>query len=318
MSAALSLKPSYYEALRRLTLELAGIKLGGDHTFLIETRLAALARREGFDGLPEMIEELFSRGQTRLAVHVVSALLERDMRFFDDKPGFQAFEDVILPRLLAAYGGGTLKILSFGCGSGQEAYGFGMVTENLREQLPALDFDITGVDYPSYSLQRAQDGRYTHFEVQRGLPARMLVKYFNRQGEDWIVNENLRSKVKFEEFHLLSNISKLGEFQLVLFRNSLKRYSPSAQFRILRGLSHIVSPNGYLMLGNTESLNDLNYGFDPVAGAGGVFKKREIIVEPEEIDDGRKKPNGRKTFHAADGLSVADMISDETDVRRKA
>ena len=314
MSGALSLKPSYYEALKRLTLELAGIKLGGDHAFLIETRLGALARREGFEGLSEMIEELFSQGQTRLAVHVVSALLERDMRFFDDKPSFKAFEDVVLPRLLAAYGGGQIKILSFGCGSGQEAYGYAMVSEDLRQHLPELEFEITAVDYPSWSLRRAEEGRYTHFEIQRGLPIRQLVKYFDRSAEDWIVKDSLRDKVKFKEFHLLSKISSLGEFQVVLFRNSMKRYSPAAKVRILRGLSHVVSPNGYLMLGSEESLNEMNYGFDPIEGIGGVYKKREIIEEPEEIDDGRKKPNGRTTF-----LKTTDhSLSGSAQERKKA
>lgn len=315
MSAALSLKPSYYEALKRLTLELAGIKLGTNHEFLVETRLTGLARREGFDDLRQMIDELFSRGQTRLAVNVVSALIEREMRFFDDKVGFAALEDSILPRLIAAYKGGTIKILCYGCGSGQDAISAAIMMGRLKAQLPGLKFHITGVDYPSHALTRAQDGRFTHFEVQRGLPARDLVTHFHRQNEDWIVNDSVKEMVEFKAFHLLSNPSALGQFQLVMFRNSLHRYSPPAQMRILRSMAPLIVPHGYLMLGSSETLNDLNFGFDEVSDAPGMFKRHELKVEPEpEIDDGRKKPTGRKTFEKRKkrDLSIADMLDDQT------
>ena len=93
MSGALSLRPSYYKALKSLTLELAGVKLGADHTFLIETRLSALARKEGYENISKMIDELFSQGQTRLAIHIVSALLERANSFFDDRESFNILRD---------------------------------------------------------------------------------------------------------------------------------------------------------------------------------------------------------------------------------
>ena len=86
MRGALSLNPTYYEALKRLTLELAGVNLGSDHAFLIETRLATLARQEGYESLDDMVEELFNTGQSRLAVQVVSSLLERDTHFYTDRP----------------------------------------------------------------------------------------------------------------------------------------------------------------------------------------------------------------------------------------
>ena len=97
MSAVLSLNPSYYEALRRLTLELAGVNLGANHAFLIETRLSSLARDEGFDSLTMMVEELFKSGQSRLAVQVVSSLMERDTHFYTDVSSFNKLDDIILP-----------------------------------------------------------------------------------------------------------------------------------------------------------------------------------------------------------------------------
>ena len=282
MSGTLSLKPSYYEALKRLTIELVGVKLGEDHAFLVETRLLALARREGFESLSQMIEELFSRGQTRLAIHVVTALLERATSFFEDRKGFETLGDVLLPNLHQLYLGGTIRILSYGCSSGQEVYSAAILIDRLAEILPNMNIEITGVDYPSHALERAKAGRFTHFEVQRGLPIRHLIKYFDRDGEDWVVKDSLRDKIKFFGHNLLTDETDLGTFQIVMFRGHLGQITPPAKARILRSLGGLVSDNGYLMLGCNENPGDTNFWFDPVSIAPGCFKRREKQVEMPE------------------------------------
>ena len=273
MSAVLSLRPSYYKALKRLTLELAGVNLGKDHTFLIETRLSALARKEGFENLTEMIDELFSRGQTRLAIHVVSALLERANRFFDDREGFTILGDTLLPALHPAYRERSLKILSYGCSSGQEVYSTAFLADRMAHVFPQMNIEITGVDYPSWALEQAKSGRFTHFEVQRGLPIRHLIEYFDRDGEDWVVKKAIRNKVKFADHNLLSNTEDLGQYQIVMFRGRMRQFSPPAMVRVLRSLSSMVSPHGYLMLGTNETIGKINYGFNSVPVAPGCFLK---------------------------------------------
>ncbi len=299
MGAVLSLTPSYYEALKRLTLELAGVNLGADHTFLIETRLSSLARTEGFDSLTNMVEELFNTGESRLAVQVVSSLLERDTHFNTDMPSLNKLEDVIIPQLHPIHKNGTIRILSFGCSSGQEPYCIAMALDKAKEKYADLKFEIVGVDYPSIALDRAKSGRYTHFDVQRGLPIRDLVTYFERDNEDWVVKSKIRNMITFEETHLLSNLDKLGDFHVVMFRNALPHYSSPAQVRVLRGLATLVKPLGYLLLGSNETLNHINFGFDPLALQKGVFRKRQEKVEPVIEDPSIKKPNGRKTFERA-------------------
>ncbi len=274
MSGALSLKPSYYEALKRLTIELVGVKLGSDHAFLVETRLSALARKEGFDNLSEMIDELFSRGQTRLAIHVVTSLLERATGFFEDRAGFEALGDIVLPDLHPLYRGGTLRILSYGCSSGQEVYSAAILADKLSDVLPNMKIELTGVDYPSEALERARAGRFTHFEVQRGLPIRRLIEYFDRDGEDWVVKQSLRDKITFLDHNLLTDIGKLGTYQIVLFRGQFGQFTQTARNKILRGLNRLVCANGYLILGCHESLDDSNFWFKPISGAPGCYKKR--------------------------------------------
>lgn len=285
MSNALSLKPSYYEALKRLTLELAGINLGKDHRFLIETRLTVLARQEGFTSLTHLIDELFSQGQARLALQVVSCLLERDTHFNADPQSLNIIGDALLPALNGTHPDQPLRILSFGCSSGQEPYSVAIQVDKLREQYPGRTFDIYGIDYPSPALERAKRGVYTHFEVQRGLPIRDLISYFERRSEDWVVKAPLREMVTFEEQHLLSNLSALGSFHIVLFRNAMPYYSSVARVRVLRSLSSLVAAQGYLVLGSKDRMPRVNFGLQPVAQLEGIFRKRPADISSLEMTD---------------------------------
>lgn len=302
MTGVLSLNPPYYEALKRLTLELAGVNLGSDHAFLVETRLSALARKEGFDSLDSLVDELFGSGDSRLAVQVVSTLLERDSHFNKDPKSFAYFSEKILPDLYAVRGGGQVRLLSFGCATGQETYGMAMAFDRLKDKLPGLSVEIIGVDYPSAALDRAKAGRYTHFEVQRGLAARDLIKYFEPAPEpnssDWIIGHALKDLVSFRDVHLLSSLGSLPKFHGVLFRGALPHYSGPAKLRVLRGLSSLVLPYGYLLLGSNESLKQINFGFDSVEGTHCLYRKREEIIEDiAPLDDTPKiKSNGRTTF----------------------
>jgi chemotaxis protein methyltransferase CheR len=291
----MSLAPSYYDALRRLTLELSGVNLGSNHAFLVETRLSRLARDEGYDSLDAMIAELFKTGASRLAVQVVSALTERDTHFFKDTRAFTRLREIVLPDLHRKRGGGRVRLLSFGCSAGQEAYGMAMLVHEMREQLSGLKIDIVGVDYPSQALDRARDGRYTHFDVQRGLPIGKLVKHFEPSGPDWIVKDHIRKMVEFRDIHLLSKLDSLEEFHAVMFCGSLPHYSAPARIRVLRGLTGLVKDHGYLILGEGETLNQMNFGFDRVDNNQGIYRKRGVIVEPE-IDPTLKFPNGRTHF----------------------
>ena len=294
-NGALSLAPSYYDALRRLTLELAGINLGANHTFLVETRLSRLARENGYESLDIMVEELFKTGGSRLAVQVVTALTERDTQFVKDKRAFQRLEDIVLPDLHHKRGGGRVRLLSFGCASGQEPYGIAMLLDRVKSRLKGMQVDIVGVDYPSQALDRARDGLYTHFDVQRGLPIQDLVDFFEPKGEDWIVKSHIRDRVEFRDIHLLSKLDVLEEFHAVMFCGSLPHYSAPARVRVLRGLSGLVREHGFLILGEGEDLNQMNFGFDRVDDMAGLYKKREVVIEPE-IDPTLKVPNGRTTF----------------------
>ena len=197
--------------------------------------------------------------------------------------GFDTLINDVLPLLCESFKGQPINILCYGCGSGQDVYSLAMTLADISQKHPSTRFNIVGLDYPSRGLSRAMEGRFTHFEVQRGLPARQLVKYFNRDGEDWLVNDALRERVSFQEFHLLSSLKDQGKFELVMFRNSLARYAASSQMRILRSLVPAIPVDGYLMLGSEETLGELNFGMDWLEGAGGFYKRRATRKHPDMI-----------------------------------
>ena len=299
MRGGLTLKPTYYEALRRLALELAGVRMGSNHAFLVETRLANLAREEGYASLDAMIEELFGTGQTRLAVRVVSALVERDTHFNRDPASLDTLERVALRDLAQARGGGRVELLCYGCGSGQDVYSVAMRVAALaeRDALGGMRVGVTGIDYPSQALERAKSGRYTHFEAQRGLPARDLLRWFTPEADgDWTVRPELRRHVDFHEMHLLSGLDELSTYHAVIFRGALGHYSAPAQVRVLRGLSRLIRPYGYLLLGSGESLGEMHFGLDPVEGAPGLYRKREVAAPKEPAAPTGKQPTERRDF----------------------
>ena len=306
MRGGLSLGPPYYEALRRLTLQLAGVRMGSDHAFLVETRLAGLARKEGFDSLDGMIEELFAVGQARLAIQVVSALVERDTHFNRDTASFDALFEEALPDLVRQRGGGRLDVMVYGCGSGQDVYSMAIRTKrpDMAAMLAPVDLHLKGVDYPSQALDRARTGRYTHFEIQRGLSARDMIAHFTPDrapgSTDWIAADHIRQNVTFEDMHLLSGGDEKEAFHAVLFRGALGHYSRTARIRVMRILTTLLRPGGYLLLGSGEDLGDMHLGLEKVEGRPHLLRRRVAPVEPVG-----KQPNGRTTFEGAKARRAA-------------
>lgn len=307
MRGALSLRPTYYEALRRLTLQLSGVQMGSDHAFLVETRLSSLARKEGFDNLDAMVQELFSVGKSRLAIQVVSALVERDTHFNRDPLSFDTLFNIALPDLIEKRGGGRIDLLSYGCGSGQDLYSIAIRARYAAVQtmMGSVSLHMTGVDYPSQALERARTGRYTHFEVQRGLSARDLVANFTPDSApgstDWLAAAHLRENITFQDMHLMAGSETMGEYHVVMFRGAIAHYSRTARIRVIRSLTKTLRPYGYLILGSGEDLQDNYSELEPVAGTPGLYRRLKIEPVIEPIG---KQPNGQTTFEGSKARRV--------------
>jgi chemotaxis protein methyltransferase CheR len=230
---------------------------------------------------------------------VVSALVERDTHFNRDPKSLDTLFNTVLPELVENRGGGRIDLLSYGCGSGQDIYSIAIRARYAaaRAMMGPVALHMTGVDYPSQALERARTGRYTHFEAQRGLSARDLIANFTPDlapgSTDWLVAAHLQENVTFKEMHLMAGADELDEFHIVMFRGAIGHYSRTARVRVIRGLTKVLRPYGYLILGSGEELLDNYRELEPVTGTPGLYRrlKFEPVLEPVG-----KQPNGRTTF----------------------
>jgi chemotaxis protein methyltransferase CheR len=198
MSTAISL--AAFSFLAELLRSRSGLVIGQDKIYLLETRLAPILKREKLRDLNDLAERLHGRGADAVARDVVEAMTTNESFFFrDDKP-FQHFRSQALGRLVAARPAGTpLRIWSAAASSGQEAYSLAMILAESRAVLGDRRVEVLGTDLARDQLSRAREGLYTQFEVQRGLPVQMLMRYFHREDAGWRISDALRAMVQWKD-----------------------------------------------------------------------------------------------------------------------
>ena len=162
--------------------------------FFAETRLSPLARREGVASVSDLVQRVKTGSDDRLMRAVVEAMLIQETAFFRDRTVFRALQDSVLPALAAARRGKKLRVWSAGCATGQEPYSLAMAADDTATP---LDLDIFASDLSGAGLEKAESGLYTHFEVQRGLPVRRLLQYFEPVDDAWRISPKMRQAVRW-------------------------------------------------------------------------------------------------------------------------
>ena len=251
--------------LEQLARESCGLSLRGDKVYFTESRLAALARREGLASVALLLDRLRQGGDEKLARAAVEALAVTDTAFYRDSAAFERLRREVLPALAGGGGEQTVRVWCAGCSTGQEPYSLAMLAE---ESTPPLRLEIVATDLSERVLEKAHSGLYTQFEVQRGLPIRLLLKHFERAGEMWAISPRLRAAIRWRRLNLIEDRRSLRQFDLLLCRNVLSYFEPQVRQRVLAQLLACLSPAGYLMLGHDEPPPE---GF--VALGDGVFRR---------------------------------------------
>ncbi|HEY6572694.1 MAG TPA: protein-glutamate O-methyltransferase CheR [Candidatus Eisenbacteria bacterium] len=261
-----TLSPTGYAYLQRLLLERTGIVLEPGKEYLVEARLHALMQGEGFRTVSALLGALqMDERQGSLHRRAVEAMLNGETSFFRDHYPFEALRTTILPELMAARA--AVKCLTVWCAataSGQEAYSVAML---LLEHAPLLrewNVRILATDFSEATLQRAREGVYRQIEVNRGLPAPYLVKYFDRVGEEWRVKERVRGMVEFSQLNLIEPWPAFSRPDVILLRNVLLYFSSDARKTILQNVVRTLRPDGYLFLGGGETMLALDRTFESV------------------------------------------------------
>jgi len=251
----------------------SGLMLTADKGYMLETRLAAMLKREGLASLDALAMKLRDPRATALADQVTEALTTNESSFFRDGKPFDHLRR-LLPTLAAARPPRTpLRIWSAACSTGQEAYSIAMILAELAPAMGGRTGEILGTDISQEVLARARDGYFTQFEVQRGLPARLLVKHFKQEEARWRVAPELRAMAKFERCNLLADLRAFGKFDVIFCRNVLIYFDAQTKARVLGALAAQLAPDGVLYLGGAETVLGLTDKVVPVPGERGAYER---------------------------------------------
>jgi chemotaxis protein methyltransferase CheR len=267
--------PPDYEYLRKLLKDHSGLDLSADKQYLIESRLLPLARKSGLAGLTELVQKM-KGGSSSLVAQVVEAMTTNETFFFRDKVPFDHFREKIVPDLLQARA--TRKSIRIWCAAGstgQEPYSLAMCLKEMGAVLNGWRVEILATDLSQEVLEKSRSGIYSQFEVQRGLPIQLLVKYFKQTGELWQINADIRAMVQHRQLNLLHDFSQLGVFDVIFCRNVLIYFDQDTKTNIFARLGRMIEPDGFLVLGAAETVVGLTEVFKPVSDRRGLYRPGE-------------------------------------------
>ena len=261
-----------YDYLRKLLKDRSGLVLSSDKQYLLESRLLPIMRRLDLGSLGGLVAKLRSPGAESLIVQVVEAMTTNESFFYRDKIPFDNFAEAIMPALVAARASQRrIRIWCAAASTGQEPYSLAMCLKEMAHKLNGWRIEIVATDLSLEVLEKATAGVYSQFEVQRGLPAQMLIKYFTQKGDTWQVSPEIRAMVQYRPFNLLHDFGSLGSFDVVFCRNVLIYFDQQTKVDILHRIARLMPPDGYLVLGAAETVVGLTERFKPLTDRRGVY-----------------------------------------------
>jgi chemotaxis protein methyltransferase CheR len=255
----MSLSQADFQFVTGLVRQRSAIDLQPGKEYLVESRLSPLARKIGEQDVPGLVTRL-RRGDVALSDAVVDALTTNETSWFRDTFPFRAFSETIVPELVAG-GSRNLTIWSAACSSGQEAYSLSMLLLDWLPENPGVNARIVGTDISQRMVDRANEGRYSQLEVNRGLPAQYLVKYFDQIGRDWVLRKEVKALTSFQRGNLATPTTSVPTCDVVFLRNVLIYFDTDTKRTVLGNIRRTLRPGGYLVLGGAESTLNLDGAF---------------------------------------------------------
>ncbi|MBN9041088.1 MAG: chemotaxis protein CheR [Rhizobiales bacterium 62-47] len=275
--------PLDYDYLRKFLKERSGLDLSSDKQYLVESRLLPVARRLGLASISELVQRM-KVGSEGMVASVVEAMTTNETFFFRDKLPFDHLRDTILPTLLQSRAHRrTLRIWSAACSTGQEPYSIAM---GLREYGAALNgwrIEIVATDLSQGVLEKSKAGIFSQFEVQRGLPIQLLVKYFRQIGDMWQLNPDIRAMVQHKQLNLLHDFTHLGIFDVVFCRNVMIYFDQATKVSMFRRIAKVMERDGFLALGAAETVVGLTDAFRPCPDRRGLYAPNPVHVAPSLV-----------------------------------
>ena len=269
-----------YGYLRQLVFGLSQNVLDPSRDYLFETRLTKVLRNQGMTGLDELVHHLKVRKNPMLERSIAEAMTINETSFFRDGRPFELLRSDLLPKLIdSRRNGRNLRIWSAACSTGQEAFSLGMLIHEHFPLLTGWSIRIEGTDISLEVVERAQAGCYHRIEINRGLPARFVVRYFDHVGEDWTVKPEIRKMCNFRQANLCASPLPFNRsddrFDVIFLRNVMLYFSQETRKTLLAGIHRLLAPDGILFLGSSEQPADSSIWTAVLAGGTCHFKPRK-------------------------------------------
>jgi chemotaxis protein methyltransferase CheR len=269
--------PGDFKYVCTLLKDEAAIVLEEGKEYLVETRLGPLAKNSGFASLADLVAELRFHAPAKLVKKVVDAMTTNETSFYRDAHPFKALQTTIIPELMASRAETrALNIWSAACSTGQEPYSLVMIMKDHFPQLINWHNYILATDLCSEVVEKAKSGLFRQIEVNRGLPAPLLMKYFSKVSGEWFIKEELRKQIDFREMNLATPWPPIPQMDLVLLRNVMIYFNNDTKRSILERVAKLLRPDGYLMLGASETTWGVEDSFERVVvGTTTLFKRKK-------------------------------------------
>jgi chemotaxis protein methyltransferase CheR len=270
------MRPDQFEFIRGFLKKRSGLVLGEDKAYLLESRLTPLARKQELGDLESLLDVLMKGGNAALESAVTEAMTTNESFFFRDQKPFDLFVNTVMPHLVETRSGQrAFRIWSAAASSGQEPYSLAMLLKEHAAKFPGWRHEIVGTDLSSAIIAKAKAGKYSQFEVQRGMPIQLLVKYFDKIDDQWQIKPDLRAMVDYKELNLLHDFKALGTFDVVYCRNVLIYFDQPTKKMVLENIARQMTPDGFLFLGGAETVLGITETFKPIPGLRGIYKMAE-------------------------------------------
>ena len=266
--------PDDFDRLQNLMASRAGFRLTRDRMKLAEHRLGPVARREGFESVDAMLANLWAKPVASLGWAVIEALLNPETWFRRDRTSFDSLARELLPALGKARSGQPVKIWSAGCSTGQEAWSLAIAAQEAH-----VPVEIIATDLSQRALEKGRSGAYTGFEIQRGLKAETMLRWFDQAEDAWIAKAELRATVHFARANLADAPTDGHRFDVIFCRHVLGDADPARRRDMFDNLERRLVDDGCLFLGPDEHPDGDSIAFRAVAGRKGLFVKSAAALQ---------------------------------------
>jgi chemotaxis protein methyltransferase CheR len=273
----LKITPEEIKLITKYIYEISGIYLDESKKYLLETRLNTIAEEQGCSSYQDFYQKAKADASKTIERRIIDAISTNETLFFRDSGPFQLLQHKIFPELIDARAPKSpmlktnLKIWSAASSTGQELYSVAIVLQELLGDMSKYSIKLLGTDISDAAISQASSGKYNKFEIERGLSRDKLTRYFTSIGQTWKVSDHLRAMVNFRKFNLMSPFTSLGKFDVILCRNVAIYFTLEDRKKLFNKIADALEPDGYLIIGSTESLTGICPRFIPKRHLRSIF-----------------------------------------------